>query len=209
MRLCQENLKKIATALEMYATDHSGYFPGELSALAREYIDAIPHCPAGQRDTYSAGYQPRSIYTDQPDSYTLHCHGHHHERAKLPADLPSIDPRDGLKPQLPFQGTPAQALEKCQSNTKNIATALEIYASDNQGRYPGSLDGLTPNYLGTIPPCPVANKDTYSHTYRQGRSAPGNDQDYRDYYHFACSGDHSAAGPSPKYDSVRGLGEQP
>jgi hypothetical protein len=56
----------------------------------------------------------------------------------------------------------------------------------------------------------VANKDTYSHTYRQGRSAPGNDQDYRDYFHVACSGDHhSAVGPSPTYDSVRGLGEQP
>lgn len=49
----------------------------------------------------------------------------------------------------------------CQRNLKNIATALGKYAADNQGNYPFSLDGLTPDYMRTIPTCPAAGTNTY------------------------------------------------
>jgi len=52
----------------------------------------------------------------------------------------------------------------CKSNLKNIATALEMYATDNRGRYPTGLDQLlqppTP-YLKQIPTCPAAGRSTY------------------------------------------------
>lgn len=40
------------------------------------------------------------------------------------------------------------------SNLKNTATALEMWATDNQGKYPDSLQQLTPNYLKYVLPGP-------------------------------------------------------
>ena len=50
-------------------------------------------------------------------------------------------------------------LAACESNLKNIATAIEMYASDNEFYYPPSLDYLTMNHSGThyirsLPGCP-------------------------------------------------------
>lgn len=54
----------------------------------------------------------------------------------------------------------------CKSNLKNIATALEMFSTDNKGAYPPQLAGLTPNYLKMIPNCPSANFDTYSSSFQ-------------------------------------------
>ena len=92
-------------------------------------------------------------------------------------------------------------LTACKSNEKNIATALEMYASDNAGRYPANLEQLTPDYLRRLPTCPAAQSDTYSQTY-EFSSAP-------DSYSFYCSGHHhSAAGARenrPAYNAMEGL----
>ena len=56
-------------------------------------------------------------------------------------------------------------LAACESNLKNIATALEMYATDNRGDYPLSLDYLTEpvagggSYMRSIPVCPSCGKD--------------------------------------------------
>lgn len=55
-----------------------------------------------------------------------------------------------------------EALPACESNLKNIATALEMYATDNNGDYPTNLSFLTSNvitnydqtYMKNIPLCP-------------------------------------------------------
>jgi hypothetical protein len=64
-----------------------------------------------------------------------------------------------------------EPLEECCSNLKNIATALEMYAADNQGNYPTSLTALTPagsspgkTYLKSIPTCPGSRTD-YGYAY--------------------------------------------
>lgn len=56
-------------------------------------------------------------------------------------------------------------LAACKSNLKNIATALEMYATDNDGRYPGAIaiGTFTPDYLRTVPTCPAATT-TYTYT---------------------------------------------
>lgn len=41
----------------------------------------------------------------------------------------------------------------CNSNLKNIGTALEQYSADNGGFYPEDLSALTPKYLNSIPRC--------------------------------------------------------
>ncbi len=54
---------------------------------------------------------------------------------------------------------------QCQSNLKNIGTALEMYSTDNQGRYPRTLSQLTPDYLKIVPTCSAAGMDTYSRSF--------------------------------------------
>jgi len=94
---------------------------------------------------------------------------------------------------------------QCQSNMKNIGTALEMYSTDHSGHYPESLDQLTPDYLRVIPTCAAAGKDTYSASYKSAQNP--------DTYEFFCEGSyHSNVGvPSnyPQYNSVRGLISRP
>jgi hypothetical protein len=54
---CEDNCKKIGTALEMYSTDNSGRYPEKMDYLIPAYLSKIPDCPAAGKDTYSAGYQ--------------------------------------------------------------------------------------------------------------------------------------------------------
>lgn len=101
-------------------------------------------------------------------------------------------------------------LTACKSNCKNIATALEMYASDNGGRYPttGNLAAkLTAgNYLKLIPTCPAAGSNTYSGTYKMTQTP--------DAFSFQCSGNNHGkaytgfAGDAtnyPQYDAEQGL----
>jgi len=91
----------------------------------------------------------------------------------------------------------------CTSNLKNIATALEMWSTDHEGRYPTSLSQLVEgdSYLRTIPMCPAAEADTYSRTYRSSA--------HPDRFTVECSGhNHGAlgAGPGyPQYSSTHGL----
>lgn len=92
-------------------------------------------------------------------------------------------------------------LTACKSNLKNIGTALEMYATDNAGRFPPRLEALTPNYLKRIPTCPSTARDTYTQGY-EAASGP-------DAYTVVCSG-HNHPGvrqPAnyPQYTSTQGL----
>lgn len=103
---------------------------------------------------------------------------------------------------------------RCQSNLKQIGTALELYSEDNAGLYPPRMEMLTPGYLKTIPRCPAEDsqgkewnigrflqEEGYEKTYRVGRGSKS--------YSFYCSGlRHSAVGiplNRPLYNSEEGL----
>lgn len=103
-------------------------------------------------------------------------------------------------------------LTACRSNLKNIATAMEMWSTDNAGRYPTSLDQLVPDYLRTIPACPAAGTDTYSASLQTGPDAEGNADHYRDYYLVKCLGHNhpGAVEPNyPQYSAIEGLIERP
>lgn len=105
-------------------------------------------------------------------------------------------------------------LTACKSNLKNIGTALEMYATDNGGRYPLSLQKLsevsslgntaTQAYLKQIPLCPSAGQNTYSEKYTSIMNP--------DNYSLYCEGsNHTAAGmPAdyPKFNAEMGLIER-
>lgn len=92
-------------------------------------------------------------------------------------------------------------LKQCRSNLMNIGTALEMYSTDNSGRFPRVLFALAPNYLKTIPTCPAAGKDTYAAHY-EFASNP-------DAYTFMCKGsNHALSGQAadfPQYTSTQGI----
>ena len=52
----------------------------------------------------------------------------------------------------------------CQSNLKSIATAVELYATESESRYPTSIDVLPPQFIGHLPTCPSCQLG-YSYTY--------------------------------------------
>jgi hypothetical protein len=104
--------------------------------------------------------------------------------------------------QLEPYGHSQGKLTACKSNLKNIATALEMYSTDNDGLYPHSLAHLTPMYLKSIPSCPAASLDTYSVSY-QHQAQP-------DVFTIDCHGiNHKASGITsanyPRYGNLEGI----
>lgn len=57
------------------------------------------------------------------------------------------------------------AMVPCESNLKNIGTAMMLYSSDKGGRYPQNLGVLTPGYLKILPTCPAAGTMSYRYMY--------------------------------------------
>lgn len=100
-------------------------------------------------------------------------------------------------------------LTACKSNCKNIATALEMYSSDNHGHYPATLENLTRgHYLKVIPTCPATRRATY--VYHRSSEA--------DIFRFACAGNNHARAYTgfttssnnfPRYNPEIGLIDHP
>lgn len=96
---CQQNLKRISLALEVFSVDHHGLYPYEgqyphptswkdippgtrgLGALVPRYLKAIPICPAARRDTYSETY----LAWEDPEAYFFWCSGGYHAPSAYPA----------------------------------------------------------------------------------------------------------------------------
>ncbi|MGV8122185.1 MAG: protein kinase [Candidatus Xenobiia bacterium LiM19] len=92
-------------------------------------------------------------------------------------------------------------LTGCKSHLKNIGTAMEMYSSDNKGRYPRSLAAITPNYLRTLPTCPDAGRMSFRYVFT---TEP-------DIYTVWCHGANHTPKTSinmPEYDSIEGLREK-
>ncbi|MFN8609312.1 MAG: prepilin-type N-terminal cleavage/methylation domain-containing protein [Vulcanimicrobiota bacterium] len=105
-------------------------------------------------------------------------------------------------------------LTACKSNCKNIATSLEMYASDNGGRYPTTAAFATSltggNYLKLIPTCPAAGTNTYTAQYSSVTTP--------DSFSFLCGGTNHAKAYTgfnstgqnfPQYFAESGLVDHP
>lgn len=87
---CKSNQKNLATALEMWSTDHSGHYPERLSEVVPDYLRSLPTCPSAGKDTYSQSY---SVGTS-PDRFQFFCQGHHHPSTD--ANYPQYTSEQGL-----------------------------------------------------------------------------------------------------------------
>ena len=93
-----------------------------------------------------------------------------------------------------------KALTNCRANQKNIGTALEMYSSDNGGRFPSHLQQVLGAYLKVVPTCPSAGTDTYSRGFASASNP--------DAYTVVCHGQHHApfkGAGYPQYTSTQGL----
>ncbi len=99
-------------------------------------------------------------------------------------------------------------LTACKSHQKNLASCLDLYSSDNGGRYPDRLDKLVPQYLKELPTCPSSHA---GYSDYQASAVP-------DVFSFSCVGNNHAkayAGFStssdnfPAYHSENGLQDHP
>jgi hypothetical protein len=76
-------------------------------------------------------------------------------------------------------------LRACKANLKNLATACEMYSTDNAGRYPQSLGKLVPEYLKeaklkSMPVCPGADSDAPVYGFKSATNP--------DAFSICCSG---------------------
>lgn len=95
-------------------------------------------------------------------------------------------------------------LSACAGNLKNIATALELYATDNSGGYPAATGSLITTYIRTMPSCPTNN--TYQYTQAAAPNANFT------ISHNVAGGAHAQAGVTgvtfPIYDGAAGYRTQ-
>ncbi|MHC9538826.1 MAG: hypothetical protein AB9903_04850 [Vulcanimicrobiota bacterium] len=92
---CKENLKKVATALELYASDNKGAFPKKLAKMCPnpKYLEFIPTCPSVSKDTYSDGYD----LSKDKKTYTVYCLGKNHENVFVKENYPAYNKTAGLE----------------------------------------------------------------------------------------------------------------
>lgn len=89
----------------------------------------------------------------------------------------------------------------CKSNLKNLATAITLYANDNDHMYPPDLTKIIPYNFARMPTCQSTSTDTYTTGYSVST-------DYRSFT-LVCKGtNHSKYGygaDEPYYSSSEGL----
>lgn len=69
---CEKSMHRVATALEMYSSDHRGRYPGRLEDLVPQYLPSIPVCSGERGDA-----QPTYHVSSSNHMYELMCAGQH------------------------------------------------------------------------------------------------------------------------------------
>ena len=90
-------------------------------------------------------------------------------------------------------------LQGCKETLSyELACALEIYATDNNGAYPLHLEKLVPQYLPNLPSCPAAGEPYHYQAYTPHQVSA---------YTLCCAGHHHGLASShyPQYSSFSGL----
>ena len=84
---CQGNARSIGRAVERFRLDHEGRLPSDLGELIPDYYMRVPNCPRAGFDTYTEGFD----VAENGSSFTIVCHGHHHENEGKKPNFPRYD----------------------------------------------------------------------------------------------------------------------
>lgn len=212
LRTCEANVDDLRAAVEKYAEVHQGQYPQKLENLVPTYLASLPVCPSRKTDY-------KYVIDSKTGKYKITCTGKHD--GVFPG-YPMFATSDGgvvvkYRPGYiaAFERSASALLTKqisemkkqfkrakemsilaaCESNLKNIATALEMYSTDNKGYYPKQLQEVVPNYLKELPSCPTT-KAEYSYTLNADTNK----------YEIVCTGKHEGLPVGyPRYTSDKGL----
>lgn len=91
---CAAELRRLGSAVELYAQGAGGQAPVSLEALVPYYFSSLPSCPvAGEGgNPYLEGYQRRE------SAFTVLCRGSHHAGpGGAPQDFPRFTSGEGLQ----------------------------------------------------------------------------------------------------------------
>ena len=113
-----------------------------------------------------------------------------------------------------IKATATGKFTECMKNLENVAVALEMYADDNDKKYPEGLGKLTPHYIKEIPTCPGhESKFEIIKQKRPGyQDAYKVNKDFSAYTFYCATGDHDLIGITnnyPQYTSTKGLVYKP
>ena len=122
--ICATRLRKIAICLELYGKDNQGHYPLSLDHLTG-YIKSLPLCPIG--GTY--GYKVSSGY----DNFTLFC-GTPGVHSLQSGYWPQYTPGEKI-----MKRSIDNRLDACLIDLKSIGAEVDMYAIDNEGKYPPFL----------------------------------------------------------------------
>ena len=167
--ICKSNLKNLATALEMWSSDHGGRYPKRLDLLVPTYLKEIPQCPVAHQDTYSRNYRSQS----RPDTFALCCTGSNHPQFNGPnyPNYPAYTAESGL---IDVYGE-HHSIATCLAELTRVGQALQRYQHEH-GEYPRKLSQLDLDKLPKDPPlydgqgglkCPE-----FAHGYQQFQWTP-------------------------------------
>ncbi|MCE1248054.1 MAG: hypothetical protein LWY06_15540 [Firmicutes bacterium] len=93
---CRTNLRRIGTALKLYAEDNNGNYPPNLRMLTGKYLKEIPLCSEADKDTYSQDYQFYNNEQEKIHRYTFYCNGKWHVRMGIRENYPQYTSMDKL-----------------------------------------------------------------------------------------------------------------
>ncbi|MFH1453028.1 MAG: hypothetical protein ABIH00_03485 [Armatimonadota bacterium] len=187
---CRRNLMELVTVCQEY-TVKKGFYPDSFNELIKSgFLKKLPVCPLSGQNTY------KFISMNENDSrgFAVGCTCEEHKKdpdfTSVISIILSETPEDFISQQK------KEALISCKNNIKNIAIAIEMYGTDNNGHYPPCLESIIPRYLHKLSECPVCGKMNYVYK-RIG------DSDFIIYCSGGCHKDTGITGPA--YSSMKGL----
>lgn len=225
LRTCEANVDDLRAAVEQYAQVHQGHYPQKLENLVPTYLASLPYCPSKHigykyvinlktgKYKISCNGEHNGVFTEYP-MYATSDGGvvvkfwpgyiADFERSATALFLLSkqlSEMTNLLSKQLSEMTKQSKRAKEmslfaaCKSNLKNLATALEMYATDHNGHYPKQLQEGVPNYLKELPSCPTT-KAEYSYTLNADANK----------YELVCRGKHEGLPLGyPRYKSDKGL----
>ena len=84
LEACRTNLKSIAQALEIYASENSAHYPPNILVLTPNFLKAFPECPAVSAPTYIGSYSSAR----EPDIFTIYCQSAAHTPYNISPNYP-------------------------------------------------------------------------------------------------------------------------
>lgn len=90
---CQQNMRNIGTALDMYASDNGGCYPPKMEMLTPDYLQTIPACPSSRTNR---GYIDSYRVSKDFNAYTFYCQGDNHSAVGVDKNFPHYNSKEGL-----------------------------------------------------------------------------------------------------------------